>query len=190
VAGPGRQSRRDLGITALVEGFFAAAWFGWGSGAAPAAWRSALTVGSVLALVMALTGAFVGLRSPASTAVMREPGVSRRYGIITGAEFATAALGAVVLAVLGQAEFIAAWVCATVGVHFLPLASVLRDRLLVPLGLLLCAVAVAAVAAGAATAVASSAVTGLGAGTALLVFGAIAVIKAVRTPRRAAGGPV
>lgn len=26
------QSRRDLGITALVLGFFAAAWFGWGGG--------------------------------------------------------------------------------------------------------------------------------------------------------------
>lgn len=29
------QSRRDRGMTALVLGFFAAAWFGWGSGAAP-----------------------------------------------------------------------------------------------------------------------------------------------------------
>jgi hypothetical protein len=40
-------TRRDRGITALVEGFFAAAWFGWGHAA--------------LMCVVAVTGPVAGL---------------------------------------------------------------------------------------------------------------------------------
>jgi hypothetical protein len=36
------QSRRDAGITALVLGFFASAWFGWGQAEAPAGLGAAI----------------------------------------------------------------------------------------------------------------------------------------------------
>src|SRR5262245_22553773 len=80
------QSRRDAGITALVLGFFASAWFGWGQAAPPAGLGTWLTVGSVLALVVAAVGASVGFRSPASTAALHDRAAGRRYGVIVGIE--------------------------------------------------------------------------------------------------------
>jgi hypothetical protein len=63
------------------------------------------------------------------------------------------------------------WICFGVGVHFFPLAGVLGNATLRPLGALLVAVSAAALIAGLTTAVAPSTVTGLGAGLCLLVFG-------------------
>jgi hypothetical protein len=77
--------------------------------------------------------------------------------------------------VAGQSEFIPVWVCAVVGVHFFALASLLQDRLLVPLGALTTLVALVALIAGLATDVATSTVTGLGAGVLLTVFAVIAL---------------
>ncbi|WFF04625.1 hypothetical protein O7622_16200 [Micromonospora sp. WMMD1076] len=177
------QSRRDGGITALVEGFFAASWFGWGQ-ADPPAWLTPwLTVGSIAALLVAAVGAVVGFTSPASTAAINNRAAGRRYGIIVGVEFALAGLGAALLGVLGLPAYIPVWICAVVGVHFLPLTAVLRDRNLIALGVLLTATAVAALIAGLATAVAPSTVTGVGAGLFLSVFGAVALVGALRQPR-------
>ena len=61
------------------------------------------------------------------------------------------------------------------GVHLFPLASLLRDHLLVPLGVLLGTVAVVAAGAGLAGRVPPSTVTGLGAGVLLTLFGAVAL---------------
>lgn len=178
-----RQSRRDGGITALVEGFFAAAWFGWGH-AAPPAWLDPwLTVGSIVALLVAVAGAVVGFTSPASTAAINSRAAGRRYGIIVGIEFALAGLGAALLGVFGQPDYIPVWICAVVGVHFVPLAAVLRDRNLIPLAVLVTATAVIALLAGLTTDVAPSTITGVGAGLSLTVFGAIALVGAVRQPR-------
>jgi hypothetical protein len=52
----------------------------------------------------------------------------------------------------GHSDLVPVWVCA-VAAHMLPLASLLGDRLLVPLGGLLAAVALAALVAALATTV-------------------------------------
>jgi hypothetical protein len=71
----------------------------------------------------------------------------------------------------GYYQWVPVWICFGVAVHFFPLASVLRNPTLRPLGVLLAAVAVAALVVGLASAVAPSTVTGLGAGLCLLAFG-------------------
>jgi hypothetical protein len=73
-------------------------------------------------------------------------------------------------------------VCAVVGVHFFPLASLLGDRLLVALGASVTTVAVVALVAGLATGVAPSTVTGIGAGVLLTVF-ALAALAGVHAER-------
>jgi hypothetical protein len=177
-----RQSRRDGGITALIEGFFGSAWFGWAH-ASPPAWLDPwLTVGSVAALLVAIAGAVVGFTSPASTAAINSREAGRRFGIIVGVEFGLAGLGAALLGALGQPDYIPVWVCAVVGVHFLPLAPLLRDRNLVPLGILVTATAVVALVVGLTTDVAPSTITGVGAGLSLTVFGALALVGALRQP--------
>jgi len=67
----------------------------------------------------------MAVRDRATAPALADRAAFRRYGVIVGIEFGTAALGATILASLGQAAFIPVWVCAVVGVHFVPLAPVL-----------------------------------------------------------------
>ncbi|WP_157546694.1 hypothetical protein [Hamadaea tsunoensis] len=178
---PVRRSRRDGGITALILGFFASAWFGWGH-AAPPAWLDPwLTVGSVLAILTAIAGAVVGFRAPASTAAANNRESGRRYGIIVGIEFGLAGLGGAILGATGHPAYVPVWICAVVGVHFIPLAPVLKDRGLVPLGVVVTAIAVVALIVGLTTAVAPSTITGVGTGVALLAYAVSALVGALRT---------
>jgi hypothetical protein len=94
--------------------------------------------------------------------------------------------GAAVLGATGQDQWIPAWICAGVGVHFFPLASTLANRSLRLLGVLLIAVAAAALATGLASGTAPSTVTGAGAGLCLLAFG----LATLLTGGRAISGPV
>jgi hypothetical protein len=122
-----------------------------------------------------VAGGVQAFRSPASDSTLHDRRAWRRYGLIVGVEFALAGAGAAALAAAGQSDYIPVWVCAVVAVHLFPLASLLRDRLLVALGMLLAAVALAALAAGLADWVPPSTVTGLGAGVLLTLFAATAL---------------
>lgn len=164
---------RTRGMAAMIEGFFAVMWFGWGQAAAPS-WLSApLGVGSAAAAVVAIAGLVLTVRSKGQHTAMRDAAVRRRYNIIVGVEFGGLAVGAALLSAVGLAEWVAVWVCAGVGVHFVPLSGVFRHLLLVPAGLLITAVAVAALIVGVSTSVAPSTVTGPGAGICLLVAGIV-----------------
>ena len=170
------RSRRDAGFTALFLGFFAAAWFGWAQ--AGGRFGSALIVGSVLSWLVAAAGLVIGLRSPAAGSAMRRPGANRRYGIIVGTEFGSAAVGAAILGVLGKAEYIPVWVCAVVGVHFFPLAPVLVDSRLKVLGVAIVVVAAAGLATGLLSDVDAATVTGIGAGLLLLGYSIMDLFRA------------
>ena len=173
-----RQSRRDRGMTALIEGFFGFVWFGWGQANAAGGLRVGLAVAGVAAALVALAGGVLAFRGPASNGVLHDRQARRRYALTVGVEFALAGAGAAVLAVAGQGDFIPAWVCAVVGVHFFPLASLLEDRRLVPLGASVITVALVAVVAGLAAGIAPSTVTGVGAGTVLTGFAVAALAAA------------
>ena len=90
----------------------------------------------------------------------------RRYGIIIGVEFGVAAVGAAVIALRGRGEYITAWVCRVVGVHFWPMAPVLKARPWWRWAALLTGVAVGAALVSRTTAVATSAIPGAGSGPA------------------------
>lgn len=174
--GPGR-SRRDAGVTALVQGFFAASWFGWGMAAAAAGLQPWLTIGCIVGFVSAAAGAILGFRSPHISSALHDRNTRRRYSITVGIEFGVAAIGAGILAPAGESDFIPVWVCAVVAVHFYPLANILRDPLLIPLGTLMCAVAGTALALALTTDIAASTVTGVGAGCSLLAFALISLVN-------------
>ena len=164
------QSRRDRGLTALIEGLFGFMWFGWGQAAPPAGLRIVLSAGAVVALLVAVAGAVQAVRSPASSGALHDRQVRRRYSIVVGVEFAGAAAGAALLSVLEQADLVPVWISVVVGVHFFFLAPVLNDPYLVPLGALLLAVALGALVAELTTDIAASTVTGIGAGSLLTLF--------------------
>jgi hypothetical protein len=173
------RSQRDVASMALFLGFFGAAWFGWGQAAAPDGLRPWLSAGSVLAALLAAAGFGVSARNRAQPTRMRDRAVGRRYGIIVGIEFGIAGLGAAVLAITGAAAYIPAFVCAVVGIHFVPLAPVLADRMLVPLGAATCAVAILALVLGLTSGVAPSTVTGIGAGGLLTSYALVSLIAAL-----------
>ena len=50
------RSRRDRGVTALIEGFLGMAWFGWGQANASPGLSAVLTAGSVLSALVAIAG--------------------------------------------------------------------------------------------------------------------------------------
>lgn len=173
------RSRRDAGLTALFLGFFAAAWFGWAQ-ADSMLWIW-LLVASIASLIVAFIGAVVGFRRPSAESALHDRARYRRYGIIVGIEFALAGIGAAVLGIAGAAAYIPIWVCAIVGIHFFPLAPVLNDPGLRPLGAGLVLVSIGALVLSLTTGVAPSTVTGIGAGLLLLGYSIMALIRAVRT---------
>jgi hypothetical protein len=171
---------RDAAMTALVFGFFASAWFGWAQESPPAAWRPWLGIGAGVSLAVAAVGGILAWQHWADGSALGEPGAMRSYGIIVGVEFTLAGLGAAALALRSRPELIAPWVCLVVGVHFIPLAGPLESPILYPLALVMVLVAVGAVPYARRRNLAPSAVTGAGAGAALLVC-AVASLVVVTT---------
>lgn len=180
-------AERERGIYAVVEGGFAAGWFGWGQAAAPPWLVVPLAVGSILSVLVAVAGIVVTARSRARRTAVSDRTVRRRFRIIVLVEFALAGIGAAVLAAAGRATWIPAWVCLVVGVHFFPLSRALGNRSLARAGALLTGVAAAALVVGMATRVAPSTVTGAGAGLCFLAAGLATLVVGERHAGRAEG---
>jgi hypothetical protein len=178
---------RTRGIAALVEGFFAFVWFGWGQAAAPSWLSVPLGIGSGAGALVALTGAAVAVHAKGQHTPMRDQSARRRYLAIVGVEFGLLGVGAAVGAIAGGSQWIPVWICFGVGAHFVPLARVLAMPKLAPVALIIVAVALAALVTGVASTVAPSTVTGLGTGLVLLVTGILTLLpgrSAYRHPRR------
>lgn len=174
---------RALANAAIIEGFFGFVWFGWGQ-EGPPTWESVvLTAGAVLALLVAVGGIIAAVRARGEPSPLAGPGAGRRYGIIVGTEFGLIGVGAATLGVTSHYEFIAAWICLVVGVHFLPLGRVFPGIGMTGLAVAVTLVAVAAFVVGLTTSVLPSSVAGLGAGVCLLGHGAWLLIAYRRAPR-------
>ncbi|MEV4657914.1 hypothetical protein [Micromonospora sp. NPDC049301] len=172
------KSRHQAGLTALYLGIFATVWFSVPAAEQPL--RALLVVGSVAALLTAVAGGVVSAHTRGAGGATRDRATDRRYLLIVVAEFAAAGLGAAVLAAADLSEYIPVLVCAVVGLHFFPLAPLLRDPLLRPLGVALCVVAAAGLVVALASAVSAGLVVGTGAGLLLLGYAVQALIRAYR----------
>jgi hypothetical protein len=87
-----------------------------------------------------------------------------------GIEVLVAGAGVATLALTGHGGWMSVWVCAVVGIHFVPLGTFFHDRGLWVLAALLLAAAGAALVWARQTSVLPSAATGLLAGACLAVF--------------------
>ncbi|SIN13590.1 hypothetical protein [Micromonospora cremea] len=170
-------SRHQAGLTALYLGIFGMVWFSVPAAEQPL--RALLVVGSIAALLTAVAGGVLSAHTRGAGGP-RDRATDRRYLLIVVAEFAAAGLGAAVLAAAGWSEYVPVLVCAVVGLHFFPLAPLLRDPLLRPLGVALCVVAAAGLVAALASAVSAGLVIGTGAGLLLLGYAVQALVRAHR----------
>jgi len=172
---PAVRSAFDRGITALILGFFAAMWFSWGQADASPGLSTALSVGAVGALAVAVVAAFRAFRHRRGDRALQDPGAKRRYGLVVGVEFGLAGLGALGMGVIGAGAYIPVWICAVVGLHFFPLATLFGARALDTLGVVVTAVAAVALFVGLLTDIAPGNVSGAGAGLAMLFFAVLAL---------------
>ncbi len=160
---------RMRALTAAIEGLLASMWFAWARADAPSSTTLALEIGGVLALLVAVAGIAVAASRDGPAAPAWDAAVRRRYNRIVASEVVLLGAGAGVLAAVGLASWIAPWVCAGVGIHFLPASRAFATPFLALVGVAITAAAVAAVAAGLETTLAPSVIAGSGAGVCLLV---------------------
>jgi hypothetical protein len=165
----------------VIEGFFGAMWFGWAQNEPPDWLVPVLVVGTVLCVALAVGGAVVAWRSPDDSSPMADPRVRRQYGITVGIEFAVIFVGAALLGALDGQQYIAAWIAAVVGIHFVPLGRFFGERLLQISGVLITVVALVAAIVAATQDVDSSTVAGAGTGLLLLLTGLL-TLAGVRVP--------
>ncbi len=166
---------RTRALTATIEGLLASMWFAWARAEAPSSAQLALAVGGVVGLLVATAGLAVAASRDGPAAPAWDAAVRRRYNRIVASELMLLGAGAAVLAAVGLASWIAVWLCAGVGLHFLPASRAFGTPFLALVGVAITATAVAAVAAGLETTLAPSVVAGSGAGVCLLVaaFGSL-----------------
>jgi hypothetical protein len=172
---PSVATRRDSGLTGLILGFFAAGWFSW-TPEASGPWAVALQIGSAVAVIVAIFGGVLAIRAWPSGGVLNDPTAARRYGLLVGVEFAVGGVGAGALGAAGAAAFVPVWICAVVGMHFFPLASVLSAPLTRGLGVAVTTVSIAGLLVGVFTDIAPSTVTGTGAGISLLGYSILMLV--------------
>lgn len=137
---------RDLITIGIVFGLAALVWAGWGQERPPArGWRIPLGVLSALGLGLVGFGVPAAVRTwDTGTAI--EPGTPAFVGYVVAfwAEVVLAVVGAIVLIRRRRGELVAPLVLIIVGVHFVPLALVFGQGVLLLTAILLCAAAVAA----------------------------------------------
>ena len=177
-------------LTALYLGLFATAWFSWGDGTAPEGLSGWLRAGAYAALAVAAAGAASAARHRSAGRAPRDRSADRKYLLIVLAEFAVAVGGAALLNATAYAGYTPAFVGAVVGLHFLPLARLLHDPLLVPLGTATTAIAVTAAIVAATTDVAAGTVAGTGIGALLLAYAILRLTTSwTERPVSRAGAP-
>lgn len=168
--------RRQAGLTALYLGALATVWFRVPAAGQPL--RTLLTIASGAALATAAVGGIVAARSRPAGDAVRAPAADRRYLLVALAELVAAGLGAGLLAAAGLSEYAPVLVCAVLGLHFVPLAPLLRDPRLWLLGGALCLVALAGLVTALAFAGAAGLVVGVGAGLLLVAYALLALLTA------------
>jgi hypothetical protein len=173
-------SERDLAATALILGFAAVAWFGWGQAQPPAGWSVPLAIGSAAGLAVAVAAGLTARRYRMGQLSMNDARIRRAYRRVVVTEVILCALGAVGLGLSGQSGYVAAWILLVVGAHFVPLGRLFAIGSLVVAGLVLVVVAAAAAVTGAASTVAPSFVAGAGGGAVCLACSVLCAWRALR----------
>lgn len=103
---------------------------------------------------------------------------------MVGIEVASCAIGTAVLSWRARSELWSVWIALVVGIHFVPLASLLAYPLLYVLAAVIVVMAVGSIPVARAQQLAVSAVTGVGTGSALLgaaLFSLASVLAQIRT---------
>lgn len=168
---------RDFTMYAAVFGMFSFIWFGWAQERPRASWRKYLGIASGLALLVCLVGVYLSINNWSKPSALNDNTSLTVYLVTFYTEFIVAGIGAFLFLRRNRKEYVAPWIALVVGVHFTGLVSVFKDPGLYVLAALLVAVSIAALVIAPRLNVAASAITGIGAGTVLLIYAVIGLIR-------------
>ena len=159
---------RDAAATAAILGFFSTTWFGWAQEHPPKSWRPWLITGTVVSLATMLAGGILTSRHWSDGTAFDE-NTSKTFGIVVGIEFVLAGAGAALLRARGKQDVTPVWIALVVGLHLFPVAAIIDYPLIHVVGALVTIAALAAIPVARSRSLPTSAMNGLGVGTALLV---------------------
>lgn len=168
---------RDYVMTAAIFGFFGISWFGWAQENPPKSWRIPLGIGAGLSLVIGMIGVYFSIQNWHESTALSSNGAYSSYITFVIIEFVLAAIGAIVLILRKKQSYIAPWICFVVGVHFIWLEKIFQDPSLYILAILFIAVSLLSVFLSKKKNIANSALTGVGAGSVLLIFAIYGLIR-------------
>ncbi|MBD3920453.1 hypothetical protein H8B09_16950 [Paenibacillus sp. PR3] len=168
---------RDYTMYAAVFGMFSFSWFGWAQERPRAGWRKYLGIASGLALLVCLVGVYLSINNWSKPSALNDNASFTTYLVTFYTEFIVAGVGAFLFLRRNKKEYVAPWIALVVGVHFSGLVSVFDDPGLYVLAALLVAVAAVAILIAPRLNVATSAITGIGAGTVLLIYAIIGLVR-------------
>lgn len=162
---------RDIATSIIIYGFFGFVWFGWALEGPKDSWKKYLGIACGASLLVGLLGIYLVFRYQNEASVLTEKGLSLWYYIIVIIEFLVGGIGAYLLNKNQLHDYIAPWICLVVGIHFSPLAFIFQEPTMHLLAILFIIVSVITVKRIKRISYRASAITGLGAGSVLFVFG-------------------
>ena len=168
---------RDYAMYASVFGIFSFVWFGWAQEKPPKPWRKFLGLAAGVALLVCLFGVYLSVMNWNAPSALTDPSALRQYLFSVYIEIALAGAGAFILIKSNRSAFVPLWIVFIVGVHFIGLKAVFDDPALYLLAALLVAVSLLSFFVARRLQVAISAITGIGAGTVLLGFAVLGLVR-------------
>lgn len=161
---------RDHAMMVAIFGFAGFVWYGWAQENPKKSWRKYLGIGAVVSVLVGIYGVYLSVQDWDAPSALNELGSMTWYYVIVAIEFILAIIGSYYLTRKGYSDYIAAWICFVVGIHFFPLAILFKDWTLYVLAILFLLVIFYSVRKVKKVTYASSALIGIGAGSSLLVF--------------------
>ena len=170
---------RDYSMMIAIFGFFSMVWYGWSQEKPPKSWRKYIGVLTSIALLVCLYGIYLSINNWGKGTALAEENSLNNYCIFVVLEFIIAGADVFVLSRKKWIEYAAPWVCFIVGAHFFGLRVVFQDFSLHILGLLLIIIAGMFIYFVKGSKLNNSTITGLAAGTILLLFVALNLLHLI-----------
>ncbi|MEK5438587.1 MULTISPECIES: hypothetical protein [Paenibacillus] len=168
---------RDYAMYASIFGMFSFSWFGWAQENPRSSWRKYIGIASGVSLLVCLIGVYLSVTNWDAPSVLNDKTSFDNYLISVYIELLLAGAGASILMKCKYNDYVAPWIAFIVGIHFIDLKSVFNDFSLYLLAALLVAISIVSLFISKKLKVANSAITGIGAGTVLLAFALLGLIR-------------
>ncbi|MFD2210097.1 hypothetical protein ACFSMW_10245 [Virgibacillus halophilus] len=168
---------RDCVMYMAIFGIFSVTWFGWAQENPKKSWRKYLGLAAVAGLLVGSAGIYLSVVNWHEPTALADVSTYKSYLFFVYLEFFLAGIGALILIKRKKAAYVAPWVAFVVGIHFFWLKPIFADAALYILAIILILVSITSLWISKKLDVAASAITGIGAGTALFCFAILGLVR-------------